>query len=90
MLWSVWWVWIAGGFVVGIVEVLLPGFIFLGFAGGAMITGVALGLGLVGGESLSLLLMIFAFASLVIWGGLRLAIGTRPGQVKLWKTDIND
>ncbi len=55
-----------------------------------MITGVALGLGLVGGESLSLLLMIFAFASLVIWGGLRLAIGTRPGQVKVWKSDIND
>ena len=90
MLWSVWWVWIAGGFVVGIVEVLVPGFIFLGFAGGAMITGVALGLGLVGGDSLSLLLMIFAFACLVIWGGLRLAIGTRPGQVKVWKTDINE
>jgi hypothetical protein len=34
--------------------------------------------------------MIFAFASLVIWGGLRLAIGTRPGQVKVWKTDINE
>ncbi|MGQ0567128.1 MAG: hypothetical protein ACT4OK_18965 [Gemmobacter sp.] len=90
MVWSIWWVWIAGGFVVGIFEVLLPGYIFLGFAGGAIIVGVALGLGLVGGGSLSLLLMIFAFASLVIWGGLRLAIGTRPGQVKLWKTDIND
>lgn len=90
MLWSVWWVWIAGGFVLGIVEVALPGFIFLGFAGGAMLVGVLLGLGLIGGESLPLLLMVFAFASLVIWGGLRLAIGTRPGQVKVWKSDIND
>ena len=89
-MWSVWWVWIVGGFAVGIVEVLVPGYIFLGFAGGAMLVGALLGLGLVGGESLSLLLMIFAFASLVIWGGLRLAIGTRPGQVKLWKSDIND
>jgi membrane protein implicated in regulation of membrane protease activity len=90
MFWSVWWVWIAGGFVVGIIEVLVPGFIFLGFAGGAIVTGILLGFGLVGGQSLSLLLMIFAFASLVIWGALRMIIGTRPGQVKLWKTDIND
>ncbi len=47
-------------------------------------------MGVVGGDSLSLLLMIFAFASLVVWGGLRLAIGTKPGQVKVWDKDIND
>jgi membrane protein implicated in regulation of membrane protease activity len=90
MLWSVWWVWIAGGFVVGIVEVALPGFIFLGFAGGAILTGVLLGFGILDGGSLPLLLMVFAFASLVIWGALRLLIGTRPGQVKVWEKDIND
>lgn len=89
-MWGVWWAWVAAGFVIGIVEVALPGFIFLGFAGGAMLVGILLGLGLVGGESLSLLLMIFAFASLLVWGGLRLAIGTKPGQVKLWEKDIND
>jgi inner membrane protein len=90
MLWSVWWVWIAGGFVLGIIEVLVPGFIFLGFAGGAILTGVLLGLGVLDGSSLSLLLMIFAFASVVIWGALRLVIGTKPGQVKIWNSDIND
>ena len=89
-MWGVWWAWIAAGFVIGIIEVALPGFIFLGFAGGAVLVGVLLGLGLVGGDSLSLLLMIFAFASLVVWGGLRLAIGTKPGQVKVWDKDIND
>lgn len=89
-MWGVWWAWVAAGFVIGIVEVALPGFIFLGFAGGALLVGILLGLGLVGGESLSLLLMIFAFASLLVWGGLRLAIGTKPGQVKLWEKDIND
>jgi membrane protein implicated in regulation of membrane protease activity len=89
-MWGVWWAWIAAGFVIGIIEVVLPGFIFLGFAGGAIVVGVLLGLGLVGGESLSLLLMIFAFASLIVWGGLRLAIGTKPGQVKVWDKDIND
>lgn len=89
-MWGVWWAWIAAGFVIGIIEVALPGFIFLGFAGGAVLVGVLLGLGVVGGDSLSLLLMIFAFASLVVWGGLRLAIGTKPGQVKVWDKDIND
>jgi membrane protein implicated in regulation of membrane protease activity len=89
-MWGIWWAWIAAGFVIGIVEVALPGFIFLGFAGGAILVGVLLGLGLVGGGSPPLLLMIFAFASLLVWGGLRLAIGTRPGQVKLWEKDIND
>lgn len=90
MVWSVWWVWIVVGFVIGAFEVVLPGYIFLGFAGGAVVTGLGLGLGIVGGESLSLLLMIFAFASLLIWGGLRLALGTRPGQVKIWDRDINE
>jgi membrane protein implicated in regulation of membrane protease activity len=89
-MWGVWWAWIAAGFVIGIVEVALPGFIFLGFAGGAIVVGVLLGLGLVDGDSLSLLLMIFAFASLLVWGGLRLAIGTKPGQVRIWDKDIND
>jgi membrane protein implicated in regulation of membrane protease activity len=89
-MWGVWWAWIAAGFVIGIIEVALPGFIFLGFAGGAIVVGVLLGLGLVDGDSLSLLLMVFAFASLLVWGGLRLAIGTRPGQVRIWDKDIND
>ena len=45
-MWTVWWVWIAGGFALGVAEVLLPGFIFLGFAAGAVLTGVLLGIGL--------------------------------------------
>jgi membrane protein implicated in regulation of membrane protease activity len=89
-LWQVWWVWIAGGFLIGIVEVAVPGFIFLGFAGGAMVTGALLGLGVLTQASLPALLAVFAVASLAVWLGLRAAVGRKPGQVKIWDRDIND
>ncbi len=28
---TIWWVWMAVGLLLGIIEVLVPGFIFLGF-----------------------------------------------------------
>ena len=87
-MWTVWWVWIAGGFAWGVAEVLLPGFIFLGFALGAVLTGVFLGIGL--SVSLPLTLLIFALLSLASWIGLRATVGVKKGQVKLWDKDIND
>ncbi|MDB5658598.1 MAG: hypothetical protein JWS10_1213 [Cypionkella sp.] len=87
-MWNVWWVWIAGGFALGVAEVLLPGFIFLGFALGAVLTGILLGIGL--SVSLPLLLLIFALLSLASWIGLRATLGAQKGQVKLWDKDIND
>ena len=87
-MWTIWWVWIAGGFALGVAEVLLPGFIFLGFAAGAVLTGVLLGIGL--SVSLPLLLLIFALLSLASWIGLRATVGVKKGQVKLWDKDIND
>ena len=35
-LWTVWWAWLALALLFGIAEVLLPGFVFLGFAIGAL------------------------------------------------------
>lgn len=90
MLWAQWWAWVAGGFVLGVLEVLAPGFIFLGFAIGAVLVGVLLGLGALSGASLPPLLAVFALASLVAWVGLRRTMGVRKGQVKLWDRDIND
>ena len=89
-MWSVWWVWIVAGFAFGGLEMIAPAFVFLGFAGGALVTGLLLAFALVAGDSLPLLLMIFALASLVIWGAVRLIIGTKPGQVKVWHRDVND
>ena len=79
----------AGALALGILEVALPGFIFLGFAIGAAITGVVL---LIPGltPSLPVLLLIFAVLSLVAWLVLRRMFALPHGQVKTFKHDIND
>lgn len=89
MWWSIWWVWIVAGFVLGMLEIVMPGYIFLGFAIGAVITGVLVGLG-VASASPALLVLIFAVCSLVAWLVLRRTMGVRAGQVKVWDRDIND
>jgi inner membrane protein len=83
-----WWAWIVLGFALGVLEILSPGFIFLGFAIGAVITGCLVGLGLSAG--LPLLVLIFAVISVVAWLALRRSMGVREGQVKIWDRDIND
>ncbi|MDW4549715.1 hypothetical protein R5H32_10155 [Defluviimonas sp. D31] len=89
MLWQAWWVWMIAGAVLAILEVVIPGFILLGFACGAVVTGLGLWLGLLGG-SLAALVLVFAVASLVAWLVLRRVVGVRKGQVKLWDRDINE
>jgi membrane protein implicated in regulation of membrane protease activity len=88
MMWAVWWVWIVMGFALGVLEVLAPGFIFLGFAIGAVATGLLVAIGISG--SLPMLLLIFALLSFVAWLGLRRVFGRMNGQVKLWDRDVND
>jgi len=88
MMWAVWWVWMVMGFALGVLEVLAPGFIFLGFAIGAVATGLLVAIGVTG--SLPLLLLIFAVLSLVAWLILKRVFGRVNGQVKLWDRDVND
>lgn len=94
MLWQLWWVWAVAGLALAILEIIVPGYIFLGFAVGATVTGVVM---LVGGPfaawlsgSVSLLALFFAVASLIGWFALRQAFGVRKGQVKIWDRDINE
>lgn len=86
---GVWWVWIVAGFALGVLEVLAPGYIFLGFAVGAVATGALVGLGILG-HSLPFTLLAFALASLVAWFVTRMMLGKHAGQVKIWDRDIND
>ncbi len=88
-LWQEWWIWMVTGAVLGILEVLIPGFILLGFAVGAGITGLLLLFGILGG-SLGPLVLVFGIASLIAWLALRQLVGVRHGQVKVWDRDIND
>ena len=75
-VWSLWWLWLAGALVLAIAEVLSPGYVFLGFALGALAVSMLLlntGLDL----SLPLLLLLFAALSLAAWLILR-QVFSRP------------
>ncbi|MDC0657105.1 hypothetical protein N6L27_03760 [Leisingera sp. SS27] len=86
--WVLWWVWGAGALVLAILEVLAPGFVFLGFAIGAAIVGLLL---LAGASfTLPLLLLIFAALSLAAWLVMRRVFALPKGQVKTFNHDIND
>ncbi|MCP5038656.1 MAG: hypothetical protein GY945_13775 [Rhodobacteraceae bacterium] len=88
MIWDIWWVWIAAALGLAILEVLAPGFIFLGFAFGAAVVGMMIALGFVTG--LPWLLVIAACVALVSWVVMRRVFGIRKGQVKHFDTDINE
>ena len=88
-IWSLWWVWISAAVVLAILEVMVPGYIFLGFAVGAAFMGIMIALG-ISGFSLPWALVIFAVLSLVAYLAMRKIFGIRHGQVKIWDRDIND
>lgn len=89
-----WWIWVSGGVLMAIIEVFIPGFFFLGFSMGAVVTGLVL---LAGGsatawlsDSLPYTVLFFALVSLVTWLALRRMAGVRKGQLKVWQRDINE
>ena len=86
--WTVWWAWVVFGVALGVLEVLVPGFIFLGFAVGAVLVGALVGIGVLGG-SVPVLALVFSVLSLVAWLVLRRVVGVTKEQVKVWDKDIN-
>ena len=86
------WIWIAAGLALAILEVLVPGFLFAGFAVGAVITGAIVGTGLFGdaSESLAIMAVVFAVISVVAWLAMRQFMGVRQGQMKRIDRDINE
>jgi len=88
-LWSIWWVWLVFAALLGILELILPGFMALGFGLGAALVGVLIAFGVLGGN-LAVMVLVFAVGSLAAWIGLRRWAGIRKGQVKVWDRDINE
>jgi inner membrane protein len=88
-LWTEWWVWLCIGVVFAILEMIIPAWVFLGFALGAAAMGGIVSLKLV---TLGLAGSILAFAvlSLVSYFVLRSIFGLKHGQVKIWDRDINE
>lgn len=89
-MWMTWWVWAVAAFALVILEMLAPGYIFLGFAIGAgvlAVIGIAGGLGQM---TLAAVLAIFAVASLIGYVALRRFVPGSRGNAKIWDRDIND
>ncbi|MEL6510958.1 MAG: hypothetical protein AAFQ32_14260 [Pseudomonadota bacterium] len=86
-----WWTWAVAALVMGILEIIAPAFVLLGFAIGAGVVAVLLLIGgpaLVGG-TVPMAVVIFASVSLVAWLVLRKVFALKTGQVKTFDTDIN-
>ncbi|MEP2427104.1 hypothetical protein [Roseobacter sp.] len=85
---NLWWVWVAAALALAVVEVLAPGFIFLGFAIGALAMVVVIFVA--PSASAPALLAIFAGLSLVAWVGLRIAFRKQSSGARIIHDDIND
>lgn len=89
-----WWIWIAAGLGLAILELLVPGYLFAGFAVGAVVTGGIIGLGIPGAgwmlASPVNAFLVFAVLSLAAWLTMRAVLGVRAGQVKKIDRDINE
>lgn len=89
MIWQSGWFWIVVAAAIGLMEVLLPGYVFLGIAIACAVAGLALLVGLAA-PSLPVLLIAIAVLSGVAWLILRRLMGVQEGQVRIWDRDIND
>ncbi|CTQ33609.1 NfeD family protein [Jannaschia rubra] len=92
---SEWWAWALAAVVFGILEVVAPTHILLGFAVGAGLVSLGLAFGLLGalaatGSGAAWLLLVFAVLSLGAWLVLR-RLFERPDETpRTFDRDIND
>jgi len=85
---ALWWVWICIALALGILELLAPGFIFLGFAIGAMVVAVLVAV--ISIPNTAALLAIFAILSLMAWIGLRATFRKQSSGARIVTRDINE
>jgi membrane protein implicated in regulation of membrane protease activity len=83
------WLWVIAAVVLALAEVLLPGFVLLGFAIGAVAVAVGLWLHVLGG-SVAVMLLVWAVDSALAWWLLKRFFGRHDEQPKIWKRDINE
>lgn len=85
--WTLWWVWACAALGLAILEVLAPGFIFLGIAGGAAIMALITLLPFEMGLPLSLAL--FGILSMGSWWVLKRVFKPADDQTRIVHEDIN-
>ena len=96
-MWNVWWVWIVAGFALGVLEILAPGYIFLGFAMGAVLAFALRGELLTAGVPLGSFMMfvgtsmcITAFPVLARILSERRMMQTKIGAISITSAAIGD
>ena len=85
---TLWWVWICVALALGVIELLAPGFIFLGFAMGALAMAVVVFV--LPATNVPALLAMFAILSLIGWIVLRLLFRRQSSGTRIVTRDIND
>ncbi len=86
---TIWWAWLAFALVLAVIEVLAPGFIFLGFALGALVMAGIVGL-IDPALTTAMMLALFAGLSLLAWIVLRVAFRKQSSGARHVYHDIND
>ena len=85
---TLWWVWICVALGLGVIELLAPGFIFLGFSIGALIMAGIVALFAI--SNTAALLAVFAVLSLVAWILLKAAFRKQSSGARIVTRDINE
>ena len=85
---NLWWAWLAAALALALLEVLAPGFIFLGFAAGAVVMAAVVALA--PALSIPVALAIFAALSLVSWIVLKQVFKSQSSGARRVMHDIND
>jgi membrane protein implicated in regulation of membrane protease activity len=86
---SIWWVWLAAALGLAVLEVLIPGFIFLGFAIGAVAMTVLVAL-FPTLMSAPIAIAVFTGLSLAAWMVLRVMFRKQSSGARRVTHDIND
>lgn len=89
MIWLNGWLWMVAALVLAILELFVPGWVFLGIAAAAGLTGLLLVSGL-WTAGLPVTLVFAAVLSGLVWYLLHKTMGIRKGQVRIWDRDINE
>ena len=85
---SIWWVWICAALALGVVELLAPGYIFLGFALGALAMAVVVFV--MPATNVPALLAMFTILSLIGWIILRILFRRQSSGARIVTRDINE
>ena len=86
---GIWWVWLSLALLLGIVEIMMPGFIFLGFALGAIVMALLVAI-LPNTLGAPVAIAIFAGLSLIAWIALRVGFRKQGSDARIITHDIND